>query len=529
MVSEPLDISNLLNDAVILGKTMAREKGLLWNDNIPDDLPLIWGDRTRLRQVTLNLVSNAVKFTEQGEVSLHVDVEENEIVVKINDSGIGIPEDEQSAIFDEFRRSERSVQRGYGGMGLGLAISRRLIELHGGHIQVISSGIEGSGSTFYFSLPILQEDVKLNGNRYIGRRNTVLLLSENEAGSQLIADHLAQKGFEVDVIGVDDNPQWFSQIVASPPGAVVLDYQPATEKGWELIRLLKQNANTLETPVIFYSLSSEQTLGDILEMDYLTKPISSNELTKALERIGLQANNDHKRVLIVDDDPNILDMHVRMLDGQFDSVQIYRASNGLDALEILKKNGVDLILLDLMMPEMDGFEVLEELRNNPLMRSVPVIVLTAQILTAQDMARLQQGVATVLRKGLFETEEVLSHIEKALSHHKYLGTEAARITRQAMGYIHERYQEKITRRQLANVLSVNERHLTRCFQQELGVSPISYLNRYRITQAKQILDQGNANITRVAFSVGFSSSNYFGRVFRDEVGLTPSEYCNQRN
>jgi len=352
----------------------------------------------------------------------------------------------------------------------------------------------------------------------------VLLLAEKCEDPELLANHLTEKGFEVEVVEVQNNPQWLAQLIASPPGAVVLDYQPATEKGWELIRLLKQDAVSSDIPVIFYSLSQGQHLGDILEMDYLTKPINSSDLAKALDRIGIRAGDGRRRVLVVDDDPNILKMHVRMLESHLEGIQTYQASNGKEALVVLEKQAVDLILLDLMMPEMDGFEVIEVIRENEQLRSVPVIVLTAQILTSHDMERLQNGVATVLGKGLFQAEEVLTHIEQALSHHKNLGNEAARITRQAMGIIHERYQGELTRPYLASELSVSERHLTRCFQHELGISPISYLNRYRIQRAKALLDQGISNITEVAFAVGFSSSNYFGRVFKDEIGRTPREY-----
>ena len=140
LVCEPLELPALFNDAALLGKSMAREKNLQWYENIPADLPQVWGDRTRLRQVTLNLLSNAVKFTEEGSVSLSVCSDDDHVLVEVSDTGMGIPPEEQELIFDEFRRSDRSVARGYGGMGLGLALTRRLIELHNGEIGVRSSG-----------------------------------------------------------------------------------------------------------------------------------------------------------------------------------------------------------------------------------------------------------------------------------------------------------------------------------------------------------------------------------------------------
>jgi YesN/AraC family two-component response regulator len=184
----------------------------------------------------------------------------------------------------------------------------------------------------------------------------------------------------------------------------------------------------------------------------------------------------------------------------------------------------DLVLLDLMMPEVDGFKVLESMRSRELTRSIPVIVLTGQVLDSQAIEQLRSGVAAVLGKGLFSFEEVLEQVKAVLERSKRLGSEAQRVVRRAMAYIHERYAEDISRDDLARHTGVSERYLTRCFRQETGVTPIVYLNRFRIQQAKILLKSGQTNVTEVALSVGFSDSSYFGRVFRDEVGISPGAY-----
>jgi AraC-like DNA-binding protein len=168
--------------------------------------------------------------------------------------------------------------------------------------------------------------------------------------------------------------------------------------------------------------------------------------------------------------------------------------------------------------------VLEAMRERDATRRIPVIVLTAQTLTGPDIERLQRGVAAVLGKGLFTSEEVMAQVEAALNRSKRLGSEAQRIVRQAMAYIHENYPHPITRAGLAGHLAISERYLTRCFHQEMGITPITYLNRYRIHRAKALLEQGHTNLTEVALAVGFSDSNYFGRVFREEVGVSPSAF-----
>ncbi len=173
---EPLHLGDVLAQVDMLGEAMAREKGLSWQSDIPADLPVVWGDRTRLQQVVLNLVSNAIKFTERGYVRLWAEVGRQQVLVAVTDSGMGIAPDEQGFIFDEFRRSERAAQRGYGGMGLGLAISRRLVMLHGGKIGVLSTGADRAGSTFYFTLPAMQADAGAAAG------------AEDRAGTVLAAD-----------------------------------------------------------------------------------------------------------------------------------------------------------------------------------------------------------------------------------------------------------------------------------------------------------------------------------------------------
>lgn len=517
---ELLDLSPFLVEVAGQGQAMAREKGLEWREQIPTTQLFVQGDRTRLRQVLLNLINNSVKFTESGYVSLKVHTEGEFVQVEVSDSGMGIPVEEQEVIFDEFHRSERSVARGYGGMGLGLAITRRLIELHGGEIGVRSTGVEATGSVFYFKLPLISNTspvVKTHDNL----RSIVLILSDNP--STQLKKHLIHRGFEVEIMDVSKEPDWLTRVTSQPPGAVVLDYQPATERGWELVQMLKLNSETKDIPVIFYSLSADYEQGSMLEIDYLSKPINSQELTQTLDRLGLKANDKLQTILVVDDDQKVLNMHVRMLESKF-NCRILTANGGRNALSMIQNENISLVLLDLMMPEVDGFEVLRKMREQEATRNIPVIVLTAQILTSYDMQRLQEGVTAVLNKGLFTVDEVLNHVEETLTHSKRLGSQTSHIVRQVMAYIHENYAGAVTRADLAKHVCVTERYLTHCFHQEMGITPMAYLNRYRMKRAKMLLEQGKMNITEIALAVGFADSSYFNRVFRQEVGMTPGDY-----
>ncbi len=529
LVYEQVDLSVELRAVAEVGEQLAREKGLEWRADIPAELPAIWGDHTRLRQVIINLVSNAVKFTARGRAAVSAEVRDDKVVVSVTDTGLGIAPEEQAVIFNEFRQSERTMARGYSGMGLGLAICKRLVELHGGTIGVVSSGEEGAGSTFFFTLPVWgQQDAALHQQQaefapgYSQR--SVLVLSANASSIERVRDYLARQGFEVEALLVESNADLRSRLLESPPGALVLDLNLASERGWEILRILKSSPSTLDAPVLFYSLSVESGAGSWLEMDYLTKPVSMDELAQALARQGLLAGGEEKTILIVDDDAGIREMNARIVQAQSASHRVLKARDGREALEIMRHRPVDLVLLDLMMPELDGFGVLEAMREGEMTRDIPVIVLTARLLTEVDMLKLNRGVATVLEKGMFSVEETLVHIEEVLALNHKLGSEAQRLVRKGMAYLHEHYSESLTRDSIARYVGVSEDYLTRCFQQELRMPPMTYLTRYRINQAKTLLASGGMSVAEVAEAVGFSGEVYFSRVFRREVGVAPGAY-----
>jgi YesN/AraC family two-component response regulator len=276
--------------------------------------------------------------------------------------------------------------------------------------------------------------------------------------------------------------------------------------------------------VLFYALAEDGETGMLLTLDYLTKPMGEESLAAALERQGLTARVPAPTVLIVDDDDHVLSMHARMVQKRLPTARILRAANGAQALDILRQTRPDLIMLDLMMPVLDGFAVLERMRDERIAAGVPVVVLTAQTLTSYDMQRLQQGVSAVLGKGVFTADEVLRQVEQALARSRRLGPEAQRIVRHAMAYIHEHYADEISRGALAASLSINERYLTRCFHEETGLTPFAYLTRYRIQRARELLDGTSFSITDIAQMTGFADASHFSRSFQREVGLSPRAY-----
>ncbi len=528
LTCEALNLAEVLRAVAAIGQPLAHDKGLVWQVDIPQRLPPVWGDRARLQQVVMNFVSNAVKFTRQGSVRLRAVSDKETITVSVADTGPGVPPDECAAIFEDFRQSTRTSSRGYGGLGLGLAICKLLVEMHQGRIGVESSGTEGEGATFYFSIPRLHaaETAQVSATAALPAAKPAIVLGVSQAGDEKpLQGHLAQQGFDVRLLRINAAQTWDLPPQFSASQAMVLDAHIAAAQGWEVLTAMRSNSATKDTPVMFYSLGTDKTMGSVLEVDYLHKPVSVADMTLALERQGVdQKSAAEKTILIVDDEPYILQMHARMVKLWSPDVQVLQARNGQEALALMRETTPDLVLLDLMMPEMDGFGVLAAMREAPSTRDVPVVVVTAQVLTQEDMARLNRGVASVLQKELFNVPEILSHVAKALDRRRTMPKLAQALARKAMSYIHEHYQEEFSLESVADYLGVNKAYLARCFHEETGVTLVTYLNRCRVERAKSLLRENQKRVIDVALEVGFSSSTYFGRVFKQEVGQSPQEY-----
>jgi AraC-like DNA-binding protein/anti-sigma regulatory factor (Ser/Thr protein kinase) len=492
------------------GEQWAQDKGLSWRAEIPAGLPRIWGDRTRLRQVALNLLSNAFKFTTQGEVALVVSLEGRTVTVSIRDTGLGVPPEEQHIIFDEFRQAERTAERGFGGLGLGLAICRRLVELHGGEIRVESSGLENQGAAFTFTLPALQPQRQIPA---AAPGQWVRLVAENLPQAENVRQYLELRGYTVELADWED-----MGVISPPPAAILMDEQAAARSGWNVIQALQSRHAKASIPVLFFRLGQS---GSIAVWEYLTKPVNQHALAESLRPLE---NQPIPRVLVVDDEPGILEMHTRLVKKQLPGCEVFAARNGREALSVMQRVTPSLVLLDLMMPELGGFGVIEAMRDDPALREIPVVVLTGQALTEEDLKRLNRGVVNILSKGVYRESETLERLEAALDNSRHLGSEIQRAIRKALVYIHQHYSDALDRSAVAQYVGLSERHLTRCFQQEMGLSWHAYLNRYRMQQTKKLLARGEMSITDVALEVGFADSHYFARVFQQEVGCSPRAY-----
>ena len=523
ILREPLNLYEVLQTVTSIGEEMAREKGLAWESDFPIRSPWVLGDRTRLRQITLNLISNAIKFTPYGRIRLDLSESNGFVNVSVSDTGMGISAMDQEKIFNEFFRTERIIEAGVGGMGLGLAITKQLVEVHGGKIEVQSPGKLGCGSTFIFSLPILTSSAVEPDILSLTARtgSTIMILAEEDDPADRLSKYLVEHGFSVSTCFIDQVQDWFSNVTALQPAAIVLGQSLATKHGWAIAGILKQQTISEFIPVYAYALNTETNRGELLELNFLHKPLQAEKLSGEFDQI-LPITSEKQTVLIVDDDPGILDMHRRMVETI--GKKVITASNGRIALEKVYSEHPDLILLDLMMPEMDGFAVLDALRNSETTREIPVIILTARLLSNADIERCNRGVTGILSKGVFSADETLSHIESALSHQNTLSGPTRQLVRQAMAVIHVHYAEQISREDIANQLGISPDYLTDCFRQEFGITPITYIRRYRIKCACEYLANTDLSITQVAMNVGFSDSAHFTRTFIREMAISPKAF-----
>jgi adenylate cyclase len=418
---EDVDLGTLVDEIRNTVAPVVQERGNNLQLDLDKDLGFIHTDQTKLRQMLLNLLSNAAKFTEQGEIRLAVrrelHAEEPWVVFSVKDSGIGMTEQQLGHIFDEFSQADASTTRKYGGTGLGLSISQRFCQMLGGTIEVSSE--YGMGSDFTIRIPAVAREPEaveetavspaLPGCTADSAQCKVLVIDDDPVVRDLITRYLVKEGFQV--INASAGSEGLSLARSIKPDVISLDVLMPGMDGWSVLMQLKEDAEMADTPVIMVSILDEKKIGYTLgAADYLIKPIDRNRL--------LQVINKHCRgrldgpVLLVDDDEGAREITGAALENH--GVEVIHAGDGRQALQILQQVLPQIILLDLMMPVMDGFEFLEAVKERPEWRTIPVIVITARDLTEDDHERLNGMVRRVISKGHYTETDLLSMLRGVL-------------------------------------------------------------------------------------------------------------------
>ena len=396
---ETIEVGALLNQIRSDFAQAAAKKGLKLTTEAAPNLGRVTSDASRLTQILANLVGNALKFTDRGSILVRAEPREHDRwALIVEDTGIGIPEEEHETIFEEFRQGEPEEHHGRGGTGLGLAIVRKLILALGGTISVESA--RGKGARFTVLLP---RDLPAESaapspdfpalSASPDSQKTVLIVDDDEGVREFLA--LELKTYGLKILQATDGRKGLEMARKERPDAILLDVLMPELDGWETLRALKQLTETRSIPVVILSIVENRAFGISLgAVEHLVKPVERPALLLALTRAGVLATKGH--VLVVDDDAD-----VRALLEQELVAAGYRArtaAGGMEALELARRERPSAVLLDLMMPPPDGFEVLYRIRQDPLLRDLPVIIVTARELTAADERMLNHSARRIIRK-----------------------------------------------------------------------------------------------------------------------------------
>jgi signal transduction histidine kinase/DNA-binding response OmpR family regulator len=397
----------------------ARNKGLALRAEVAQGLDSVTSDPARVLQIVANLVGNALKFTERGSITVRFEPRDKDRwAIVVSDTGIGIPEEEQAAIFDEFRQGEAIEHRGRGGTGLGLAIVKKIARILGGTVSVESAA--GQGSRFTVVLPrelpeeppapaaVTEPEAWPVPATQPGR--TVLLVDDDEGVRRLFAYELAPLGIRI--LEAPDGRSALEIAVAERPDAILLDVLMPGLDGWETLRVLKERPETRNIPVVILSVVDNRAFGLSLgAFDYLVKPVEISTLLDSLSRAGVLASRGH--LLVVDDDADVRQLLTQELVSA--GYRVQSAAGGSEALEAMAQERPSAVLLDLMMKPPDGFEVLCRMREDPALREIPVVIVTAKELTEKDQEILSRSTQRVIRKAADPSRlvaEVLRAVEE---------------------------------------------------------------------------------------------------------------------
>lgn len=405
---------------------------------VDDQLSIIYSDQDKIRQIILNMLSNAAKFTHQGKIILEAKQSDDDLHVSVTDTGIGISEEALQRIFKEFQQADSSTTRQYGGTGLGLSISRKLAQLLGGDITVKSE--LGKGSRFTLIIPKryqikslvgdkpdnsltvnknMEQQLEKNLDKFNNnQKKTILVIDDDPDAVYLLIENLNRNDF--DILGALSGEDGLKAAVDLQPCVIFLDVIMPGINGWQVFHSLKNDPRTSQIPIIFLTIIDNKALGlELGAFDYLMKPLNAKEVERVLLRVSDSSNKDKIRVQIIDDDPNFIEI----LKQNFSEME-FEVQSALDAetgLAMIRQNIPDILLLDIIMPKMNGLEVIEQLKQDEDLRSLPIIVISSKDLTKKEHDQFNKSLIKVIKKQGLAGEELsqeIRHLLETVNNHK---------------------------------------------------------------------------------------------------------------
>jgi signal transduction histidine kinase/CheY-like chemotaxis protein len=433
----PVDPRTAIERAVAGTRVIAANKGVLLEVGEPEArVPSVIADEERLQQILVNLLMNAIKFTPQGgrvwiEATFETGEHAGQVAFRVHDTGVGLTPEHVARVWDRFYQAEASSTRRFGGAGLGLSIVRRLAELHGGEAEAFSAGLN-QGSTFVVRLPSGEPDavpaqpsLRPRLARAIPEVSPaapaapfsppVLVVEDDPDIAAVLRTYLESDGYTVEV--ATDGQQAIQAAREHRPFAITLDISLPKLDGWSVLNALKREPTTADIPVIVVSIVDNKDFGMVLgATEYLVKPIDHERLRAILRQLGPAPQAGNATILVVDDDPAICDVVGSSLSS--DGWRVLTAGDGEAALAAVAAEHPRAIVLDLMMPRVDGFDVLSSIRADPRTRDLPVIVVTAKDLSEHDRERLGGAAQRVLTKQALSIDELRDQVRALLGAHR---------------------------------------------------------------------------------------------------------------
>ena len=406
---EEVHLAEMVTSVMSTAKGLVKEKPIELLQRVQADMPTVRGDAMRVRQVLLNLISNAAKFTDAGSIAVEVHVLQGpsgkmEALINVIDTGPGISPEDQEKLFKAFSQVDGSPTRKSGGSGLGLSICANLVQLHGWRIGVRSE--VGKGSTFWFTMPLYHQPLE----EIPPGRKVVLAIDDDPQVIGLYERYLNPQGYYV--VPLTEPSRAKQLILDVNPYAITLDILMPNTDGWTILTDLKSDPATKDYPVLICSIVEKEEKGFSLgAADYLVKPILEEDLVHALDRLNMRG--DIREVLVIDDDPDDLRLIEKILSehGRYKPIL---AAGGRKGWEAINAKPPDAIVLDVFMPDVDGFTILERLRENPALHEIPVLVVSGGGLTNEQQKQLNDFGQRLITKASFKEGELIASIESAL-------------------------------------------------------------------------------------------------------------------
>ena len=418
---EDFQVEDALPEVLSIIRPLAMAKNIQIERTADAHRP-IYADRVRFKQILYNLLSNAVKFTpKEGRITIDCAEQGNFIAISVTDTGIGIRHEEQTIIFEEFRQAGGSDNTVSEGTGLGLAITKRLVEQQGGKISLEST--PGKGSRFTFTLPAASGAADVNsaqkpasGVGAVAPRGKplVLVVDDEVPARELLAGYLES---DYQIAMAASGPEALTKAQQLRPDAITLDVLMPGGSGFETLIALRKTPETANIPIIIVSIVDQKRVGFALgAADYLIKPIRKPALLEAIRKHVSPHGDEDAAILLVDDDPGALELLEESLRSSGYETQSVRS--GARALEVLSSKLVGAVVLDLLMPGMDGFQVIQHLRQQPTLKELPILVMTAKTLTAEEIAVLSQQTQALFQKDGSWQQQLTVEVAKVLESRK---------------------------------------------------------------------------------------------------------------